>query len=87
MVGLLRRVFSPSQGRYLHTEQQKHRINAHTDIHALSGIRTHGPSVRASEYVDALDRAATVISISYEYSNQFEEDCLIGFTHGLFNRV
>jgi hypothetical protein len=28
----------------------KHRINAHkTDMHALSGIRTHDPSVRASE--------------------------------------
>jgi hypothetical protein len=25
------------------------RINAHTDIHALSGIRTHDPSARASE--------------------------------------
>jgi hypothetical protein len=24
-------------------------INAHTDIHALSRIRTHDPSVRASE--------------------------------------
>jgi hypothetical protein len=41
---------NPSQGRYLQTEQHKHRINAHnTDIHALSGIRTHDPSVRASE--------------------------------------
>jgi hypothetical protein len=28
-VGLLGRGISPSQGRYLHTEQQKHRINAH----------------------------------------------------------
>jgi hypothetical protein len=41
-VGLLGRGISPSQGRYLHTGQ-------HTDIHALSGIRTHDPSVRASE--------------------------------------
>jgi hypothetical protein len=48
-VGLLGRVISPSQGRYLHTGQHKHRINAHTDIHALSGIRTYDPSVRASE--------------------------------------
>jgi hypothetical protein len=49
-VGLLGRGISPSQGRYIHTEQHKHRINAHnTDIHALSGIRTHNPSVRASE--------------------------------------
>jgi hypothetical protein len=62
-VGLLGRVISPSQGRYPHTEQHKHRINAHTDIHALSGIRTHDPSVRASEdssYLrpgDSCDRA------------------------------
>jgi hypothetical protein len=34
-VGLLRRGISPSQGRYLHTEQHKHRINAHTYIHAF----------------------------------------------------
>jgi hypothetical protein len=40
---------SPSQSRYLHTGQHKHRINAHTNIHALSGIRTHDPSVQASE--------------------------------------
>jgi hypothetical protein len=46
-VGLLGRWISPSQGRYLHTEQHKHRINA--DFHALSGIRTHDPSVRATE--------------------------------------
>jgi hypothetical protein len=26
-----------------------HRINAHTDIHALSGIRTHDPNVRARQ--------------------------------------
>jgi hypothetical protein len=54
-VGLLGRVISPSCGRYLHTGQHKHRINAHTNILALSGIRTHDPSVRASE-----DRAAIV---------------------------
>jgi hypothetical protein len=48
-VGLLGRVISPSQGRYLHTGQHNHRIKAHTDIHALSWIRTHDPSVRASE--------------------------------------
>jgi hypothetical protein len=49
-VGLLGRGISPSQGRYLHTEQHKNRINAHnTDIHALSGVRTHDPSVWANE--------------------------------------
>jgi hypothetical protein len=45
-VGLLGRVISPSQSRYLNTGQYKHRINAHTDILALSGIRTHDPRVR-----------------------------------------
>jgi hypothetical protein len=49
MAGLLGRVISPSQGSYLHTGQHIHRINAQTDIHALSGIRTHDPSVRSSE--------------------------------------
>jgi hypothetical protein len=45
-VGFLGRVISPLQGRYLHTGQHKHRINAHnTDIYASNGIRTHDPSV------------------------------------------
>jgi hypothetical protein len=39
----------PTQGRYLHTGQHRHRINAYTDILALSGIRTNDPRVRASE--------------------------------------
>jgi hypothetical protein len=42
-VGLLGREISQSQGRCLH----KHRINAY--IHAPSWIRTHDPSVRASD--------------------------------------
>jgi hypothetical protein len=53
-VGLLGRVIGPSQGRYLNTGQHKQRINAHKDIHALSGIRTHDPGVRASEYSSCL---------------------------------
>jgi hypothetical protein len=40
---------SPSQGRYLHTGQNKHRINVHTDIYALSVIRTYDLSVGTSE--------------------------------------
>jgi hypothetical protein len=36
---------SPSQDRYLHTEQHKHRIT-HTDFHASSWIRTLDPSER-----------------------------------------
>jgi Mn2+/Fe2+ NRAMP family transporter len=48
-IGLLGGVISPSQGRYLYAAQHKHKISPHTNIHALSGIRTHDPSVRASE--------------------------------------
>jgi hypothetical protein len=48
-VRLLGGVSSPSQGRYLHTGQHKHRINAHANIHALSGIRTHDPSDQGSK--------------------------------------
>jgi hypothetical protein len=39
-VGLLGRVISQSQGLYLYTGHHKHRINAHTNIHASSTIRT-----------------------------------------------
>jgi hypothetical protein len=54
-VGLLGRGISPSQGLYLHIEQRKHRKSAHnTNIHAFSEIRTHDPSVRASEDISCL---------------------------------
>jgi hypothetical protein len=43
------RVISPSQDRYIHTGQHKHRINSHTDIHAFSRIRTHDGNVQPSE--------------------------------------
>jgi hypothetical protein len=39
---------SPSQGRYLHTGHQNHRINAYR-YPCLSGIRTHDPSVWMGE--------------------------------------
>jgi hypothetical protein len=50
-VGLLGLGISPSEGRYLHSEQHKHRINAHTDTHASSWIRTHDSSLRAGENI------------------------------------
>jgi hypothetical protein len=54
-VGLLERGISLSQGLYLHTKHKhKHRINPHTHIPVSSGIRTHDPSVRASEDVSCL---------------------------------
>jgi hypothetical protein len=54
MVGLLGRVISPSQGRYLHAGQHKHRINTYTDIHTLSRIRTQAPSIRGREDISCL---------------------------------
>jgi hypothetical protein len=49
-VGFLGRVISSSQGLYLNTGQHKQNKSIHTpNIHSLSGIRTHDPSVRASE--------------------------------------
>jgi hypothetical protein len=48
-VGLLGRVIRPSQGRYLHTQDNTNSINAYIDIPASSGIRTHEPSISASE--------------------------------------
>jgi hypothetical protein len=52
--GLLGQVGGPSQGFCLNTGQHEHIRNARTythtpNIHALSGIPTHEPSVRASE--------------------------------------
>jgi hypothetical protein len=47
-VGLLGRVISPSQSRYLNIRQ--HKQNKHTpNIHTPSGIRTHYPSIRVSK--------------------------------------
>jgi hypothetical protein len=73
-VGLLGRVISPSRGRYLHTGQHNHRINAYIDIHALGGFQTHDPSVRASEDSSCLrpsghcDRRPVPIDIRYTYN-------------------
>jgi hypothetical protein len=39
----------------------QHRINAHTDIHALSGIRTQDPTFERTKRVHVLHRASTVI--------------------------
>jgi hypothetical protein len=79
------RVLSPSQGRYLHTEQHKHRINAYTDIHALSGIRTHDYSARASEDSSCLiprghcdRRCFFTMTLNYNHLKQLTiGDCLM----------
>jgi hypothetical protein len=60
LVGLLGRGISQSQGLYQHrTTQHK---NTKTDIHALSGIQSRDPSVRAIK-VEAPDYAVTVTNI------------------------
>jgi hypothetical protein len=51
--------------RPLPTHRTTHTIKPHnTDNHTLSGIRTHNPSIRASENSSSLDRAATVVGCS-----------------------
>jgi hypothetical protein len=60
MVGLLRRVISPSQGRYLNTGQHKHRINAHTDFTPRVGFEPTIPAFERAKTVHVLDRTATV---------------------------
>jgi hypothetical protein len=57
MVGLLGRVISPSQGLYLHRTTQHRKTR--TNIHALSGIRTHDPRNQPAK-THASDRTVTV---------------------------
>jgi hypothetical protein len=71
-VGLFGRGISPSQGRYLQTGQHKHRINAHTDIHALSGIRTTITVFERTKTFHVLDRAATVTGDGLEKELWFQ---------------
>jgi hypothetical protein len=63
-VGLLGRGISPPQGRYLHTEQHKHR-KTHTDIHTLSLIQTHDLSVRADEDGSCLRRRGHCVRLNF----------------------
>jgi hypothetical protein len=60
-VGLLGRVISPSQGRYLNTGQHKHRINACTQQTSMAwvGFKPTIPAFERAKIVHALDRAAT----------------------------
>jgi hypothetical protein len=74
MVGLLGRVISPSQGLYLHRATQHRKTR--TNIHALSGIRTHDSSNQPAK-THASDRTATVtgsilllLPFNYKYSLQ-----------------
>jgi hypothetical protein len=57
-------VISPSQGRYINTGRQKHRINANTHTHQtsmpLAGFEPMIPASERAKTVHVLDRAATV---------------------------
>jgi hypothetical protein len=56
---------SPSQGRYL-TQTQ-------TDIHALSGTRTHDPSVRAGEDISCLRQCSHGDRLAFLYERSIYE--------------
>jgi hypothetical protein len=58
-------VISHTLGRYL----RERKINA--NIHVLSGIETHDPSVQGGKTFHALDFAATVIGITYYVAVKF----------------
>jgi hypothetical protein len=66
-VGLLGRVIRPSQGRYLHTGQHKHRINVYTYQISMPwvGFEATIPASERAKTVHVLDRAATVTSRWY----------------------
>jgi hypothetical protein len=71
MVGLFGRVISSSQGLYLHRTTQHRKTR--TNIHVLSGIRTHDPSNQPAK-THASDRTATVTGIKAyrkSYSSYF----------------
>jgi hypothetical protein len=57
--GLLGRVISPSQGRYLTQTQNKHRQTSMPQV----GFEFTIAAFERAKTVDALDRAATVIGI------------------------
>jgi hypothetical protein len=63
MVGLLGRVISQSQGLYLHRTTQHRKTR--TNIHALSGIRTHDPSTQPAK-THASDRTVTVTGSCFQ---------------------
>jgi hypothetical protein len=63
-VGLLGRWISPSQGRYLHREQHKHRINAHRHPCHPVGFELTIPAFERAKTFHASDRAAIVIGLS-----------------------
>jgi hypothetical protein len=72
-VGLLRRVISPSQDRYLKTGQHEHRINAYTHKTSMPSVGFE-PTIPVSELaktVHTLDLAATVTGSFTTYKTKF----------------
>jgi hypothetical protein len=63
-VWLLKRLISPSQGRYLNTGQHKHRINAYTPIPWV-GFEPTIPASERAKMVHVLDCAAPVTGQLY----------------------
>jgi hypothetical protein len=70
-VGLLGRVINPSQGLYLHRTTQHRKTR--TNIHALSGIRTHDPSNQPAK-THASDCTATVTGCECYYGYKIMEN-------------
>jgi hypothetical protein len=66
LVGILGRGISPSQRRYLHTEQRKHRINAHKHL-CLEWDSNPRPQCSSGPRRYALDLAVTEIRHYFEY--------------------
>jgi hypothetical protein len=68
-VGLLGRAISPSQFRYLHTEQHKHRINAHRHpcLQWDSSPRSHRSSERRQFTPQTARPLWSVDSIDFQY--------------------
>jgi hypothetical protein len=95
-VGLLGRVISSSQGLSC-TQTQKYAHATKTlNIHTLSGIRTHGPGLRASEYSSCLKKNITseeFYKIRMHYYRMFpgfpwsfcSSECILGTT--VLNKV
>jgi hypothetical protein len=66
-VGLLGRVISPSQGRYVTQTQNKHKQTSMPRV----GFEPTIPAFKRAQTFHALDRAATVIGLEYRAYSKF----------------
>jgi hypothetical protein len=84
---------SPAQGRFLQTGQHKHRINAHKGNNVLNGIRTHDPSVQASEDGSCLrprghrDRQSCIIAVIINDLNMFKDFIPFSLGKNIINKM